>query len=186
MSVDPWADVRPVWGHPRHYDIDVVKKARAAVEAQHRDEIRELTNEVESLAEHLRAAKDQLLQFLRERSDEQASPSTPSPHGDDPSPASVQAHDAQRFQRLQMENASLNAKIAQLRTQAFGWQPIETAPKDGTQPFIVWFGSGTPDLVGGWHECEEIRELSGGEDTATHWMPVPAPPSDQETKDRPA
>jgi hypothetical protein len=61
------------------------------------------------------------------------------------------------------------------------WQPIETAPKDGTpvlgfmpkyyqgkggQSVILWFGNDWSDMRA--HSCEP-----------SHWMPLPAPPSSE-------
>ncbi len=80
---------------------------------------------------------------------------------------------------MKTENAS---------TQTTGWQPIETAPRDG-QRIILWNGeisviahflrdggafagtmSGSEGRVGytGWY----------GDQLFTHWMPAPEPPED--------
>lgn len=66
------------------------------------------------------------------------------------------------------------------------WQPIETAPKDGTS-VLLWFPSrqgyvGRQDCVpchwsewggGVWENATSGHMQS---DTPTHWMPLPAPP----------
>jgi hypothetical protein len=78
-----------------------------------------------------------------------------------------------------------------------GWQPIETAPKDGTE-IDVWCGGEFPRRVtcASWREPTESEWWSHGGDTIdtpdacwhdcfgplgkdntpTHWMPLPAPP----------
>lgn len=82
--------------------------------------------------------------------------------------------------------------------KVMGWQPIETAPKDGTPillfgPHGKWglgalvpqvfdqmkFWSGTAAWIGSdrWNEGRTSVSI-GGYDTeeATHWMPLPSPP----------
>lgn len=71
------------------------------------------------------------------------------------------------------------------------WQPIETAPRDGTEflaystrcgkcDVVVWrdFGSyGYFDPVQSDGECGPFEnEFGYGSDDATHWMPLPEPP----------
>jgi hypothetical protein len=66
------------------------------------------------------------------------------------------------------------------------WQPIETAPQDGTA-FLVWMDA----AVHGSHVqvwCRRSAKHSGviagvfefdlGK-SPTHWMPLPAPPTDK-------
>lgn len=63
------------------------------------------------------------------------------------------------------------------------WQPIETAPKDGTD-VLVW-GPGCKSIVASWNPAE-TRWSDGFWDDgltddpwihATHWMPLPAGPA---------
>jgi len=74
------------------------------------------------------------------------------------------------------------------------WQPIETAPKDGTKFLIVRAEEGEEIEICHWCEIERshFEEIDGGlfrkvQDEpmrfwngnghrATHWMPLPAPP----------
>jgi len=72
------------------------------------------------------------------------------------------------------------------------WQPIETAPKDGTE-FQVWMPSPSEHWPEGWWEAKarfnpatECFETWGRVDydeegwgfceLPTHWMPYPEPP----------
>ena len=70
------------------------------------------------------------------------------------------------------------------------WQPIETAPKDGTN--ILIYGNWTTDMKGAMNEEKEILIahwvydewfVEGSEmyaptvTNATHWMPLPEPPN---------
>ena len=65
------------------------------------------------------------------------------------------------------------------------WQPIETAPKDGTK-VLVWSNSNVwnePD-VAYWGRSNPLNQpaWAGGHcrvshiDQPTHWMPLPPPP----------
>jgi hypothetical protein len=62
------------------------------------------------------------------------------------------------------------------------WQPIETAPKDGTQILLaVYFsGAGWGIAAGGWEQKRShwwSWMFNGGDDAQpTHWMPLPDPP----------
>ena len=89
------------------------------------------------------------------------------------------------------EIAQLRADLASVR-QAQAWQPIETAPKDGTY-VLLWeagelmpgifsyvdFGDAAPEgYHSGWYDNQTGRYEATH---ATHWMPLPAAPSaDQE------
>ena len=83
------------------------------------------------------------------------------------------------------------------------WQPIETAPLDGTALLLFIPGQndwsrphGIPDMaVGLWAGrswISDITEMEGYESTGTyiihpalaptHWMPLPEPPATQEPR----
>ena len=71
------------------------------------------------------------------------------------------------------------------------WQPIETAPKDGTA-VLLWLGAPWSEVRQMWWYDPWDVWLAAGEDEPdagderfgcgsaipTHWMPLPAPPSD--------
>lgn len=76
------------------------------------------------------------------------------------------------------------------------WQPIETAPKDGTmilgvrvfsypggERFVsgatmMWEGGGGRVLSGGWAYSGFLVCMVEPDHMPTHWMPLPAPPAD--------
>jgi len=79
------------------------------------------------------------------------------------------------------------------------WQPIETAPKDGTDIIvgfdcasvwiihIAWYRDGSPNTgcdgpedIGWWSYVTNSvgQDMLTGHRTPTHWMPLPAPPNE--------
>lgn len=66
-----------------------------------------------------------------------------------------------------------------------GWQPIETAPKDGSHIILARFGDEYFEISGGeWnlHPKEGEDGLNGFEawlSHPTHWMPLPSPPKQE-------
>ena len=68
------------------------------------------------------------------------------------------------------------------------WQPIETAPKDGTTVF-VWYEASVKShgdfdnrvRLAKWIECLgewQVHGVGGNvPPKVTHWMPIPNPPS---------
>lgn len=73
--------------------------------------------------------------------------------------------------RLRAENATLRAQVEQK------WQPIETAPKDGTQLLLTCVGWAEPVVAhwnaGAWDDGDYCDYMTG----LTHWMPLPPPPA---------
>jgi hypothetical protein len=70
------------------------------------------------------------------------------------------------------------------------WQPIETAPKDGTWVLLTggdidygWDGGFKPSVVSGqwadtrWQFAWYDSGYYGEYENPTHWMPLPPPPS---------
>lgn len=61
------------------------------------------------------------------------------------------------------------------------WQPIETAPRDGTPILVGCVGRGV--LIATWYERMKCfsEAITGtdlwGAKTPTHWMPLPPPPA---------
>ena len=64
------------------------------------------------------------------------------------------------------------------------WQPIETAPKDGTAILLSIPGNKNPCAHVGFfhHDTDQWRERILGANFVnypSHWMPLPKPPKDQ-------
>lgn len=91
---------------------------------------------------------------------------------------------ADRLAELDDENKRLLGLVSDcMSLDVSVWQPIETAPKDGTQ-FLAWVGEGwngrMPFVITSWRGYW-VNEFGNGcavENFApTHWMPLPPPPS---------
>jgi Lar family restriction alleviation protein len=73
------------------------------------------------------------------------------------------------------------AAIAAWNRRASGWQPISTAPRDGTR-FIAWFPPCPQLKNGGWHECQWKRGWYHPFFVEpTFWQPGPLPPAPEPT-----
>lgn len=89
---------------------------------------------------------------------------------------------------IEISNAMLERRLAQARQEAMQWQPITTAPRDGTW-IVVWFdlplSGGRPELVK-WdayrHKGHPWLSKNGRyyEGYAVRW--IPAPPSQDRTE----
>lgn len=70
------------------------------------------------------------------------------------------------------------------------WQPIETAPKDGSK-ILSWFADGDYSIIywgaydGSWGQSLPGLGADSGysPDTFSYWMPLPLPPNAQERDD---
>jgi len=86
----------------------------------------------------------------------------------------------ERVQELILQLKKQNDYLA-ARGCFWGWQPIETAPKDGTWIMVYWptMGIGQYPFVVFWDEGWQPARYSDrdyGEAFPTHWMPLPAAP----------
>jgi hypothetical protein len=79
------------------------------------------------------------------------------------------------------EHDNALAALQSLGYAEMGWQPIETAPKDGTSILAIWqwnaddpnCGAGTHEVVRwcGWWDANGFTQPD-----PSHWMPLPEPP----------
>lgn len=114
----------------------------------------------------------------------------------------AQAADETRLrERAESALAAAKADLAYERDrikQANAWQPIETAPKDGTDVIVMYMHIDTQVVhnaffsseqenwdaedIGWWsYEHFEVRRIKLDDWMApTHWMPLPQPPAKEE------
>jgi hypothetical protein len=61
---------------------------------------------------------------------------------------------------------------------SFEWQPISTAPKDGTSILIFEAQVGTTGVVrvSRWRDDTIPSGWAGAENAPSHWLPLPLPP----------
>lgn len=60
------------------------------------------------------------------------------------------------------------------------WQPIETAPKDGTRVLLggTFYGDAWEMMTGFYQDGIGLKtDGAAGDWIVTHWMPLPAPPT---------
>jgi hypothetical protein len=79
-----------------------------------------------------------------------------------------------------MQDCRTKVEIAALK-ERFEWQPIETAPKDGTW-CLIWLIYNAA-VVAFWDEEDQGWYGIGNKikpDEVTHWMPMPEPPKEGE------
>lgn len=79
------------------------------------------------------------------------------------------------------------AERAELLEKAMEWQPIETAPKDGTK-FLALYGEDEcftmywldiPDSQGLFVYSDELlSDVDPSPEAPAHWMPLPQPPKE--------
>ena len=55
------------------------------------------------------------------------------------------------------------------------WQPIETAPRDGTL-VDLWHKDGFRMTEVWWEQTDECWSCVMGDESFTHWMQLPEPP----------
>jgi hypothetical protein len=94
----------------------------------------------------------------------------------------IQARAERAERQLQLHSANVSEPA--LRALAlFGWQPIETAPKDGTQ-ILLWITGIEPrprisfwserGSESGWYSVQSHHFIAT---IVTHWMPLPEAPT---------
>jgi len=62
------------------------------------------------------------------------------------------------------------------------WQPIETAPKDGTSILIATNADADGVVIARWFKYNGLAAFRDGDadpHSPTHWMPLPNPPKEE-------
>jgi hypothetical protein len=84
------------------------------------------------------------------------------------------------IEKLEAEVARLTQEQETLKS----WQPMETAPKDGTNVLVCWHDGATASMFAVGHNLGDGRRWQNTHDWLhnerswpTHWMPVPDPPA---------
>lgn len=77
-------------------------------------------------------------------------------------------------------SASAEELAARWRELQRGWQPIDSAPRDGTGILLGWFPGWPADAVavGHWRQSHGLWFTPGfpAIEPPTHWQPLPQPP----------
>jgi hypothetical protein len=86
---------------------------------------------------------------------------------------------------IEIYPAILAALEAVTAESGMEWQPIESAPKDGTEVLLgaerwVYQGRYLPDSQEWFAINNDPNDYWGGELLPTHWRPLPAPPAAKE------
>lgn len=75
-----------------------------------------------------------------------------------------------RARKAESELAALKARE---------WQPIGTAPRDGT-PVDLWHKAGFRQTETWWDADDECWSSANDDSDFTHWMPLPPPPKGED------
>jgi hypothetical protein len=88
---------------------------------------------------------------------------------------------------IRWANEKAAARICELEATMSKWQPIETAPKDGTTILLAhrfWrqCGIGMYQKGLGWLHIASMSKVPHPH-LLTHWMPLPEPPTKEKAND---